>query len=617
MRKFCFTCSVLLLLCLLVQVEGHSEAWLAQPFSYHAVETPLKTVLRDFCRTQRVTAIISDKIEGRVSGNFVNLHPADFIDLIAQNFALSWYFDGSAVYFYSNTENKSQIINLGVLTSQELESMLMELGVYSPRYPWREKRGGEVIYLNAPPKYVEIVTNLVSEFGQAAAQKRIMRLYKLQNAWAADQNVSLMDQNVTVPGVATLLQQIVLGQKETDADQDSSNQPATVKKLKDMTPPVPGGSNSSQSGTGNTGVLDTGLGSGSQYQGPRILADPRLNAVLVWDIRERQPYYDEIIKTLDVPVSLVEIRGVIMDVSTQSLQELGVRWQGRGTQSIGNGQTIGAVGGINVDTAADAAAFATTIGEGLNITTIYTKGLAEVMARVHALESQGDARVLSRPAVLTLDNVQAQVETTQTFYIRIAGTYDTDLYKVDSGTVLKVTPHVIESNGSLQIKLLVSIEDGAPDQGSTVDNIPLVRQSTINTQAVVEQGQSLVIGGHYYEQLSDTVDGIPVLMDIPVLGYLFKSKSKSSQKMERIFIITPRVISRGQQTVAETYEPPQAPRGSMQSTTAAASTVASSGQSGDVPVGKNLLPPPWLNDESREAGSGCTRRAKTRMVEES
>ncbi len=118
-----------------------------------------------------------------------------------------------------------------------------------------------------------------------------------------------------------------------------------------------------------------------------------------------------------------------------------------------------------------------------------------------------------------------------------------DLFKVEAGTVLRVTPHIIHENGTTSIKLAVSVQDDQDTASYTqTGNVPPIKQTKINTQAVVSAGQSLLIGGYYYEQKDQTENGVPVLKEVPVLGHLFKKTSNKNKKMERLILITPRIV---------------------------------------------------------------------------
>ena len=148
-----------------------------------------------------------------------------------------------------------------------------------------------------------------------------------------------------------------------------------------------------------------------------------------------------------------------------------------------------------------------------------------------------------------MDNVQASLENTSSYYIPVSGNESSDLFKIDSGTVLKVTPHIIPNEVPGQpdtIKLVVSVQDDRDDGTGylSVDpqNLSPIKQTKINTQAIVGEGQSLLIGGHYYEVQQDAESGIPGLKNIPILGGLFGSTGKKHQRMERLILISPRIV---------------------------------------------------------------------------
>ena len=195
----------------------------------------------------------------------------------------------------------------------------------------------------------------------------------------------------------------------------------------------------------------------------------------------------------------------------------------------------------------------TSSSAGALLSTIYTHGSDFFFARISALESKDEARMLGRPSVLTVDNVQATLENTTTYYIPLKGTEAVDLYKVESGTVLRVTPHIIREGGRTSIKLAVNVQDDQNNSSSGYENIgdgtsgtvtvAPIKQTKINTQAVVDGGQSLLIGGYYYEQNAEGNAGVPILKDIPLLGALFRSSNKKGRLMERLILLTPRIVT--------------------------------------------------------------------------
>jgi type III secretion protein C len=131
-----------------------------------------------------------------------------------------------------------------------------------------------------------------------------------------------------------------------------------------------------------------------------------------------------------------------------------------------------------------------------------------------------------------------------------------------------VTPHIIRDKGETSIKLAVSVQDDQNDgsnSATTSSGVPPIKQTKINTQAIVNAGQSLLIGGYYYEQKGQDESGVPLLKSIPVVGNLFKATSKSTKRMERLILITPRIVKLGQANVPSQVDEPSFHRSPTQS----------------------------------------------------
>jgi type III secretion protein C len=273
----------------------------------------------------------------------------------------------------------------------------------------------------------------------------------------------------------------------------------------------------------------------------------RLNAVVIRDTRRNLALYEDIIGQLDVPVAIIEINAAIIDLNATAARTLGADWLLRKTGANGYAQAGMDTGRVTAGTfgpgspASQDATLAPGIGGSLS--SLVTWDGFELLARFQALEEKGEARILSRPSVLTLDNVEAVLRNDQTFYVRVAGDQEVDLFNVSAGTTLQVTPHLIETpDQDRKIKLVVNISDGAVT-AETVDGIPVINDSRINTQATILENQSLLVGGYTREADSTTRRATPWLSRIPLLGTLFRKDSRNREKRERLFLITPRVVS--------------------------------------------------------------------------
>ncbi len=144
-----------------------------------------------------------------------------------------------------------------------------------------------------------------------------------------------------------------------------------------------------------------------------------------------------------------------------------------------------------------------------------------------------------------MNDLDAVIESGQALYVPVEGAFDSDLFKVQSGTVLRVTPHVIQNEFETEIRLLINVEDGTVDITSDENgnSVPMSTRNSVITQAIVQSGTSLLLGGLVREQASTVVQKVPLLGDIPLVGRLFRNNVDENQRTERMYLISPRIIS--------------------------------------------------------------------------
>jgi type III secretion protein C len=285
---------------------------------------------------------------------------------------------------------------------------------------------------------------------------------------------------------------------------------------------------------------------GEQTSGARIEADPNLNSVLVRDYADTMPMYQDLITQLDKEPQLVEIQVTIVDVDRSKLNDVGVDWKYRSRNtdvSAGGGDAGAQNGGLLLNT---------VLGDA-----------GHFLARVNALARTGSANVISRPQVLTLSNLEAILATDQSFFVRVAGNQDVDLFDVSVGTSLRVVPTVAGDASNPQIRLRVGIEDGSLSPDQRVDNIPVVERSTLNTQAVIFDGQSLLLGGLSRDESSKDTSKVPLLGDVPGFGKLFRRTTSVKSSQERLFLISPRIVATNTASAARPAQPQLAPQGGV------------------------------------------------------
>jgi len=136
------------------------------------------------------------------------------------------------------------------------------------------------------------------------------------------------------------------------------------------------------------------------------------------------------------------------------------------------------------------------------------------------------------------------LENLSEFYVRVDGFQDSSLYSVTAGTAVRVTPLIVDDPTGRGVMMSIDIEDGDVSS-TTVDRIPVVRRRTVNTQALVDEGASLLIAGYTSEEKANATSGVPLLSSIPVLGKLFQYNEKKQANMERFYLLTPRLVTPG------------------------------------------------------------------------
>jgi type IV pilus assembly protein PilQ len=292
-----------------------------------------------------------------------------------------------------------------------------------------------------------------------------------------------------------------------------------------------------------------------------VVADERTNAVIVNDIPKVLPIIDRLLTQLDRKTQEVEIEARVVAATRQFARDIGTQlgfgW-GNGHTAIGGAQAVGAspttVNGLTPGYVTVPGAAGSTSGSSIPLfsnlgSTSPTSGFSFLNAsntvRIDAIlsmaESRGLLKVLSRPRVVTQNNIQALVK--QGVRVPIVtqaqlGGPPTVTY-VDAFLRLTVTPQITSEN---TIFLNVDVENTTPNFGQEVQGNPELITQQATTQVLVTDGGTVVIGGVIQTQNSINIDQVPVLGNIPILGNLFKHTTVNTSNQELIFFITPRII---------------------------------------------------------------------------
>ncbi|WP_412025872.1 type III secretion system outer membrane ring subunit SctC [Burkholderia cepacia] len=566
--------------------------WQTAQIDYSADAKDIKEVLRDFSASQNIPADISKDITGSVTGKF-HTTPQRFLDTLASSFGFVWYFDGQVLDIVLPEEMKSTLVKLDHASMAELRETLAAMQVADPRFRITYDNAHGAAIVNGPPNYVKLVSDVAARLDSRTSHRAgtVVRVFRLQHAWSMDRSFNADGASYTLPGVSTVLNNIYHpNQGAVTSPSDPTRSATNVTNVQrpnavnDVTggggqalmPPLPAGV---QAGAYNGGSGSNGNGAGllagltgrpsPQLAGvagkgalpavgavgqkdeelPVIQADQRTNSVLIRDTPDRMYQYPELISLLDVKPRLVEIEAHIFEVDEGALAQLGVNWtahnshidlqtgNGLGTQNTYNGTLAPNFGNTTLAGGVTAAA----APAGAALTTVLGNAGRYLLANVSALEANNKARIEASPKVATLDNIEADMNNETQFFVRVSGYTSASLFSVSTGVSLRVLPMVVEENGRRQIKLDVAIQDGQLT-GQSVDNIPVITSSNINTSAFVNEGEALLVAGYKTDSRTRSRTGVPLLSKIPLIGGLFRYTDRDDSHMERLFLLTPRII---------------------------------------------------------------------------
>ena len=365
-----------------------------------------------------------------------------------------------------------------------------------------------------------------------------LMIFKLRNAWAEDKTANVGGAQQLVPGVASMFSQITgipRLSRQTNAPLPNRNDPSGTASNIAPLPAVAGGFGNSPMNAlvNNTSKEDTSAESRQSdpfLNQPSVIADPRQNAVIVRDYGERYDSYKQLINYMDQSSPMIQIDAYIIDLQKNEATELG----------FGLNWSAGGFGGSSVNPGGAR----TPVSP--NVILNSTQG-AQLLTQIRALETRGLSQVVSVPTVLALNNLEAVFSTRQSFYVPVQGNQDASLTAVTASTFLRVTPMFTnegEADNAKRIKMLLNVQDSSVDnaQSSQVSGLPTVTENQIATQAIVNNGDTLVIGGQVVRKVLDADSGLPFLSRLPIIGLLFGSRARQYQEFLRIYVISPRLL---------------------------------------------------------------------------
>ncbi len=257
-------------------------------------------------------------------------------------------------------------------------------------------------------------------------------------------------------------------------------------------------------------------------------SDPRSNSIILQEVPDNMDDVLSYIKELDKPAKQIKISAQLLEIFTNDLEELGINWSAQGTYTTESGRSYPQRGQVLADRSADVAG-------RYNITALQHGW--SVDAVVEAIVNSGRGKIIAHPEITTVDNKEARIQMGQKIPVKqFDESGNVVIVFEEVGTILTVTPHITAED-----RIIMHLQ---PER-STYQFDPngvIINTNNAETNVIVSNGQTAVIGGLTTEDDVEAEIGVPILKDIPLLGRLFKFTQHRSEVRDLVIFVTPTIV---------------------------------------------------------------------------
>ncbi|WP_305563624.1 type III secretion system outer membrane ring subunit SctC [Limnobacter sp.] len=470
-----------------------------------------------------------------VTGKFTVSSVKDIMTYFERSFKINWFEYGTVVYVYNPGDWRVSRVYVGEYPENtDWEELVKQAGLHYEKFSVIFSVQDKELIVSGPKAYRDLVSSVFGRSKppvQAAVDKpkeMTLMVFPLKNAPLADRVITLRNERISVNGALTVLREL-LGMKVPGAETSSVGD-AEADKLRKAQKAIDMETGAPKSSSLTKEKFIQQIGNASNKDGVSVGGDSRTNSILIRDYSERYVYYKSLIDQLDQASPMIEVEATLVEVDSSLLKELGVDYDLTARQNSANqNASLG---------------FSTTLG-----VPIITGGASSFsivdpstfLARLRALQVDQKAKVLAKPNIVTQNNIPAFIDLSQTVYLSLQGERVAEVVPITAGSLLQVTPRVVEDGGIQQIFLSVEIQDGSLTTKDKEN--PTVRNTVLSTQAVIGLDKALLVGGYNREENTNVVRKIPVLGSIPFIGKAFSVEETNQRSMSRFFLITPRLVN--------------------------------------------------------------------------
>lgn len=269
----------------------------------------------------------------------------------------------------------------------------------------------------------------------------------------------------------------------------------------------------------------------------KISVDTRTNMLIITDTQAKIDQANELIYRLDKVTPQIMIEAKVVEVTKEFARNFGVNWNLSRNQGNASNVTSSFLDEFSVSVNGT-----TGFSGDFSFFGLFGSSISALNAQLEASEQQGDVRIVSSPRILTLDNKKAMIKQGEDYaYLERDDSGGASVSYKDIDLLLEVTPHVTPDN---RISMTVRVTKNDVSGFTTIDGsqIPTLATNEAETELLVNNNDTVVIGGVVKTTQSQNSDGVPFLAGIPGLGYLFGSKAKSDDRNELLIFLTPSIV---------------------------------------------------------------------------
>lgn len=468
-----------------------------------------------------------------VSGRFEARNIEDVMAYFESAFQVNWFQNGITVFLYGSNDWRTRRVYVGGDRSgDDWKELLTSAGLYYKEFKFAYNLDNKELIVSGPGAYITLVEDSFKQARPDPSEQEKhgiqLMVFPLKHASVEDRLTTLRGSQVTTPGaLSVLLNLLGLPSQMTAAPPELKKIGRNVEKS-NLAGSMESGPLTGESKS-NSRMSDV-IGAGrpkedEEEKALSVTADPRTNSILIRDAKSKYDYYKTLIDQLDKPLAMIEVEAMMVEVDQTGLNQLGLEFGLLSNRLVYDFP-----------------------GAGVGVPSLIPPGATSIvnptvfLARLKALSADENAKVLARPTILTQDNVPAYIDLSQTLFLRVAGERVADVVEITAGSLLQVTPRVVNENGEEKIFIRIEIQDGALTESVTGIAAPRVQNTSLSTQALIQREKAILVGGYNRESTETQDYKVPLLGSLPIIGKAFSSTEKKTQTVARLFLITPRLV---------------------------------------------------------------------------